>query len=102
MLRFFPRPARKYAGGVVGIGQAILPGGAPCRFDLKDIFGNLCEGKPKTIYYRLIAPSSASNAWHFPPDPGHFVRCNPIVRTSLHAAAGDGPGRTLRTAGVLM
>jgi len=30
--------------------------------DLSDLFGNLHEGKPKTIYYRPIPASRASTA----------------------------------------
>ena len=34
-----------------------------CRgIHLNDIFGNLCEGMPKTTYYRLITASHASTA----------------------------------------
>jgi hypothetical protein len=38
--------------------------------DLNGNFGNICEGKPKTIYYRPIPASSASAGSYFPPGPG--------------------------------
>lgn len=39
---------------------AFLPDFSAALAGLKDIFGNLCEGKPKAIYYRPIQPSRAS------------------------------------------
>jgi len=45
--------------------------------DLNDIFGNLSEGKPKTIYYRLFPASHASPAWHFSQAGKNFTARKP-------------------------
>jgi hypothetical protein len=70
--------------------------------DLNDIFGSLCEGKPKTIYYRPFPVSSASSAWHLPQVIENFATSNDPAGPNSFCFRLLEKERTLRKIAILM